>query len=109
MTRLANVIASKVHQLLTDLPNALVVAGRDLRVAEAQVGAAARLLKVRSDAKDDAFFERRGLSDARNFYAHYLRLSGVLVLDEVISPVFWVNPEARRPLNEDIVSYLTRC
>ena len=66
----------------------------------------ARLLKARTDAKDDAFFERRGLADARNFYAHYLRLSGVLVLDEASPAVFSHNPEARRRLSDEIVHYL---
>jgi hypothetical protein len=107
--RLGNVMAAKVRQLPPELPNALVVTGQDTRVTEALVGDAARLLKGRNDASDDAFFERRGLGDARNFYAHYLRLSGVLVLDEASLRVFWPNPEARHRLNDEVISYLARC
>jgi hypothetical protein len=106
-TRLANIIAAKVRQLPPELPNALVVTGAEIAVAEERVGDAARLLKARNDASDDPFFERRGLGDARNFYAHYLRLSGVLVLDEADLPVFWPNPEARRRLSDEVIRYLT--
>ena len=107
VTRLANVIVAKVRQLPAELPNALVVAGHDLAITETLVNEAARAIKVHTDTRDDDFFERRGLSDAATFHARYLRLSGLLVLDEASEPVFWTNREAKHPLPLEVVARLT--
>ncbi|HEY2595958.1 MAG TPA: hypothetical protein VGK33_18860 [Chloroflexota bacterium] len=104
--RLGNLVTAKLRQLPPELPNALVIAGRELAITETEVAQAARLLKTHNDSSDDAFFERRGLGGARDFYAHFLRLSGVLVLDEARAPLFWANPEARRPLPAEVVARL---
>jgi hypothetical protein len=104
MPRLAAVVAAKVRQLPGDLPNALAMSGQELGVAEAQLSDAARQLKVRADAKDDAFFARRGAGDARSFYAQYLRLSGVFVFEADAAAVWWANREARRPLPDEVVA-----
>jgi hypothetical protein len=104
--RLAGLIAAKVRQLASEVPNALVISGQALGVTEAQLGDAARQLKAHVDARDDAFFARHGAGDARSFYTHYLRLSGVLVVEEDDAAVFWANREARRPLSEEIISRL---
>jgi hypothetical protein len=103
--RLGNLVAAKLRQLPPDLPNAVVIAGRELAIAETDVAEAARLLKAHNDRNDDAFFERRGLGGARDFYARFLGLSGVLVLDEARGPAFWANPEAR-PLLAEVVARL---
>jgi hypothetical protein len=103
--RLANVIAGKLRQLPASMPNALLVA-TGLALGEDDVTAATRLLKSRSDARDDDFFARRGLQSAREFYAQYLRLSGVLVLDERTA-AFCPNREARHPLPSETVAALT--
>jgi len=103
--RLANVIAGKLRQLPASMPNALLVA-TELALTEDHITAATRLLKSRSDVKDDDFFARRGLQSAREFYAQYLRLSGVLVLDERTA-VFSPNREARHPLSSEAVAALT--
>jgi hypothetical protein len=110
VSRLANLITAKVRQLPGDLPNALVITTRGLPVNEETLADATRLLKLHTDGKDDVFFERRGLRNARDFYAQYLHLSGVLVLDEAgprTSAVFFANREARRPLPSEAVARLT--
>jgi hypothetical protein len=76
----------------------LVIVGRALTLNEDRLIAAGRLLKQHIDRKDDAFFARRGFKDARDGYARYLHLSGVIVLDEATSPAradYWANREAR--------------
>jgi hypothetical protein len=105
--RLANVIAGKLRQLPGNLPNALLVA---TSVTDASLEAATRLLKSHADQKDDAFFARRGLETARDFYAHYLHLGGIFVLDEAAVPphaIFRANREARHPLPREVVTALT--
>jgi hypothetical protein len=110
--RLANVITGKLRQLPGDIPNALVIAARGLPLNEGSLVAAMRLLKMHADHKDDSFFARRGLKDARDFYAHYLHLSGICILDEVTAParaIFSPNREARHPLSKEAVTVLMQC
>jgi hypothetical protein len=105
--RVASTIAAKVRQLPGDVPNALVIVAKTL---DAELSEAFRLLKQRAEAKDDAFFAARGLKDARDFYTHFLRLGGVLAVDESSAPprIAWVrNREARRPLPEEAIHRLS--
>jgi len=112
VARLANVITGKLRQLPGDTPNALVIVARGLPLNEDSLIAAVRLLKMHTDRKDDAFFARRGLKDARDFYAQYLHLSGVFVLDEATAPagaIFSPNREARHPLSKQALTGLMQC
>jgi hypothetical protein len=112
VARLANVITGKLRQLPADLPNALVMAASGLSLDEDSLVAALRLLKTHTDAKDDAFFARRGLKDARTFHAQFLHLSGLFVLDEASASaraVFSPNREARHPLSKEAVTALMQC
>jgi hypothetical protein len=110
--KLANVIAGKLRQLPGDIPNSLVIAARGLSLTEDSLVAAVRLLKTHTDEKDDAFFVRRGFKDARDFYAQYLHLGGIFVLDEATEParaIFSPNREARLPLAKETLSALMQC
>jgi hypothetical protein len=107
--RLANVVAGKLRQLPGGVPNALVISTRGLQLSEETLIAALRLLKTRSERKDQAFFARHGLRTARDFYAQYLHLSGVFALDEATAPIVWNNREARHPLPKEAVAALTVC
>jgi hypothetical protein len=114
-TRLANVIPAKLRQLPGDLPNALVIATKatgGLPLTEENLADATRLLKMHNDAKDDSFFVRRGLKNARDFYTQYLHLGGIFVLDEASAPasgIFAANREARRSLPREGVAALLVC
>jgi hypothetical protein len=110
--RLANVIAGKVRQLPADVPNGLLIAARGLWIAEDDMAAAVRLLKTHAERKDDTFFTRRGLKDARDFHTRFLNLGGVLVLDESSSParvVSFSNRAARHPLPNEALTRLLNC
>jgi hypothetical protein len=112
VTRLANVISGKVRQLPGETPNGLVMVAHGLAVDENALNAAARLLKTHTDGKNDAFFARRGLKDARSFYAQYLHLGGIFVVDEANVPpgaIFWPNREARHPLSREAITALVQC
>src|SRR5437879_10824302 len=110
--KLANVISGKLRQLPGEIPSALVIAARGLPLTEDSLVAAVRLLKTHTDGKDDAFFARRGFKDARDFYAQYLHLGGIFVLDEATDPtraIFSPNREARQPLAKEVLSALMHC
>jgi len=109
IARLANVMTGKLRQLPAEVPNALVITTRGLPLGEESLAEATRLLKAHSDAKDDTFFVRRGLKDARDFYAQYLHLSGIFVVDETSASIFWSNREARHPLSKEAVAGLSAC
>jgi hypothetical protein len=112
VNRLANVITGKLRQLPGDMPNAILIAAHRPGLTEDSLTAATRLLKMHTDRKDDAFFARRGLKDARDFYAQYLHLSGIVVVDEATTPasaIFSPNREARHPLSKEVVSALMQC
>jgi hypothetical protein len=107
VVRLANVVVAKVRQMPAEAPNGLVIVARDLAADEDVLASALRLLKQHTDAKDDAFFARRGLRDARDFHALYLRLGGIFVFDEAAetsTAVFAHNPEARHPLPSEALT-----
>jgi hypothetical protein len=111
-TKLANVISGKLRQLPGEMPNALLIAARGLALTEDSLVEAVRLLKTHTDQRDDVFFARRGFKDARDFYAQYLHLGGIFVLDEARVPagaVFSPNREARHPLSKEAVAGLLQC
>ncbi len=112
VARLANVITGKLRQLPGGIPNSLVIAARGQLLNEETLGAAVRLLKLHTDGKDDSFFARRGFKDARDFYAQYLHLTGIFVLDESTAPAratFLPNREARHPLSKEALTALMQC
>ena len=78
-TRFGESLLAKLRQLPPSLPNVLVVAiGGD--TAEAlDVAATTHGLRASADAKDEAFFARRGFEGTREFYERYLRLAAVIV------------------------------
>jgi hypothetical protein len=84
-----------------------VITGSESGVDDETVRSALKILKAHTDEKDDAFFTRRGLKDARHFYAQFLHLAGVFVLDEGRSVFFVVNRDARSPLSSEVVRRLT--
>jgi hypothetical protein len=103
-TRFGESLLAKLRQLPPSLPNVLVVA-IDGDTAEAlDVAATARGLRARADAKDEAFFARRGFEGTREFYERYLRLAAVIVWSEGATgearAAMWTNRSARIPLPE---------
>ena len=89
-----------------------MIAARGLPLTEDSLLAVVRLLKTHTDQKDDAFFAHRGFKDARDFYAQYLHLGGICVLDEATAParaIFSPNREARHPLSKEAVAAFMQC
>jgi hypothetical protein len=112
VARLATIIGAKLRQLPGDASNGLVITTRGLSLHEESLAAAVRLLKTHGDRKDDAFFARRGLKDARDFHVQFLHLGGIVVLDEAPASrrvIAFTNREARHPLPREAVAAFTAC
>jgi hypothetical protein len=108
VARLASVVTGKLRQLPSNAPNALVIVTHGLPLDEDSLVAAMRLLKQHADRKDDEFFARRGLQDARDFYARYLHFGGICILSDATA-IFWPNREARHPLPQAALTALMQC
>ena len=93
----------KLRQLPPSVPNVVLVMS-DRPASAVDVAGSVRALRDRADAKDDAFFERRGLESSRGFYDRFLRLSAVISWrDEAHGDdraALWINPSARISLPE---------
>jgi hypothetical protein len=110
--RLPYTLLGKLRQLPSGTPNVVLMMGDGGPIGENEVEAAALLLKARADRRDNSFFARRGFESARDYYAHWLRLSGVFSRSEVkgrVSAAFWANRESRHPLPRDAVTAVLRC
>lgn len=97
-------LLSKLRQLPPSVANALVVVIEGDTAAALDVAAATRALRSRADAKDEAFFTRRGFEGTRGFYERYLRLGAVFVwcehAVEDARATLWTNASARIALPE---------
>ena len=95
----AGPILTKLQQLPTSTPNALLVAIEGATAEALDVAAATRALRSRADAKDEPFFADRGFAGTRDFYERYLRLGAVLAWCEGATgdarASLWTNPSAR--------------
>jgi hypothetical protein len=93
-------LLAKLRQLPPSVPNALLLAASGKGGAdELGVADAARALRARADAKDEAFFASRGLAGTQQFYQRFLRLGAVFVWCEGAAAdarvALWRNPSAR--------------
>ncbi len=96
---IGRVLMAKLRQLPPSAPNVLLLATGTSGADALAIDAAAKALRARADAKDEAFFARHKLAGARGFYDRFLRLGAVLVWAESASAdhraELWVNPSAR--------------
>ena len=86
---------AKLRQLPPSVANALLMVVDEGPWIDP--AAVARTLRARADAKDEAFFARRGFRGSRDFYDRFLRLGVVIVWTDAPSaaPQVWVNRSAR--------------
>ena len=109
---LAERIVAKLRQLPPSVPNVLFIAS-DQAASAVDVAGAVRLLRDRADARDDAFFARRGLDRGRGFSERILRLGAVISwCDEAGGDERaerWVNPSARIALPDPVGRACVAC
>ncbi|MGQ0608661.1 MAG: hypothetical protein ACT4OQ_09395 [Chloroflexota bacterium] len=97
-------LLTKLRQLPASAPNVVLLATEGDDAGATDVAAAARALRIRADAKDEAFFAARGFDGTRAFYKRYLRLSAVLTWCEGATgdarAALWTNRSARIAFSE---------
>ena len=106
-------LLAKIRQLPPSVPNAVLLAIESGDAETLDVATAARSLRDRGDAKDEAYFATRGFKGTREFYERYLRLGGVLVWSEAAvgdaRAATWENRSARIALPERAVRACVLC
>jgi hypothetical protein len=106
-------LLAKLRQLPPSVPNAVLVAIEGDRADGYDVGAAIRGLRARAEAKDEAFFTRRGLDGTRGFNQRSLRLGAVMVWCDGAAgdarASVWINRSARIAVPERAIRACLRC
>ncbi len=110
---IGGVILAKLRQLPPSVPNLLLIAVADGRADALDVGASVRAVRSRADARDDAFFERRGFDGTRTFFDQFLRLGGVVTWCEAGSgdarAALWTNGSARIAVPDQAARAILSC
>lgn len=109
---IADMLCSKLGQLLPQCTNVLLVGAESLFVTQDTLRAALLNLQQRAERNDATIVQRNGFRDRAHFFQHYQRLSEVLVrwphrkMDEPM--IGWVNPQAKYPLPGKVRTVLYR-
>jgi len=110
--KLASTVCQKIGQLAPGMLNLLVLSYEHDRVDGFDGPAALVQLRRLAEQKDDAFFARRGLADARDFLKQYQRLSAALFRihqeDGAIQSALWLNSNAKHHLPDDLRNALLK-
>ncbi|HEY2982100.1 MAG TPA: hypothetical protein VGJ22_13030 [Anaerolineales bacterium] len=97
--QLADMVCSKLGQLLPQRINILLAGVQAPGLDEGSLRAAMLDLQQRAERNDPGVVQRHGFRDRADFFNHYQRLSEVLVRGPAGEPVIgWVNPQAKYPL-----------
>jgi hypothetical protein len=111
-SKLASTVCQKIGQLAPGMINLLVLSYEHDRVDGFDGPTALLQLRQLAEQKDDAFFARRGLVDARDFLKQFQRLSAVLfrihLEDGGIQSTLWLNAAAKHLLPDDLRNALLR-
>jgi hypothetical protein len=106
-------LLAKLRQLPPSAPNAILFAIEGDTAEALDIDAATRTLRSRADAKDEAFFTKRGFDGTRGFYERYLRLGAVFVAAEAATgdacATLWFNRSARIAMPEPAARACLRC
>ena len=110
----AELIVGKLRQLPPSVPNILVLAVGGASAEGVDVAAATSLLRARADARDEDFFQGRGLAGTRSFYDRYLRLGRVFTWCEEAPTgqnraASWTNPLARMAVDPRAAAACLAC
>jgi hypothetical protein len=109
--QLDRTVCDKLGQLPPGMLNLLVLGADDPASAALVLTTVTRRLEDGVAHKDEALFQRRGLTGTRDFLRHYRRLSGIAWFGDPLDqpPVgLWKNPQARHALPADLARTLSR-
>lgn len=110
--RLADVICSKLGQLLPQHSNVLIIGVETLHLMQSDLRTAMLRIQQRAEGNEATFLQRHRFRDRADFFHHYQRLSEVLVRGPHGEPaeplVTWVNAQAKHPLPGKVRTVLYR-
>jgi hypothetical protein len=109
--KLVNMLCDKLGQLPPSISNVIFLMTEEMIYSATDLQASLSFLRERAIQKDDAFFARRNLNSARDFYRQQLRLSAVLIYTpQPASPTLpitlWLNPQTKHPLPANVQNLL---
>ena len=102
----AEVICDAVGQLVPNALNAVLIGVSPAPTPN--LARALRDLRGRAERKDDAYFQRRGFTDARSFLRSFERLSAVAMIGVACAARLEGNRLALRPMPSDVSHALER-
>ena len=110
--KLANIVCQKIGQLAPGMINLLVLSYEQDHVDGFDGPAALLQLRRVAEHKDDEFFQRRGLADARDFLRQFQQLSAALFRNHrpsgTIQSALWLNANAKHRLPADLRNALLK-
>jgi len=111
--RMAEIVSSKLRQMLPSMMNLLVIMAEQQRICELELGQVMNQLKQRAEQKEPQLFRRHRFRNPADFFKYYQRLSGVLLTrtgqpDNGPCPILWLNPQTKHPLPGPICTILQR-
>ncbi|MCB9076403.1 MAG: hypothetical protein H6631_02325 [Anaerolineaceae bacterium] len=111
--RMAEIVSSKLRQMLPSMMNLLVVVADDQVMCELDVGRVMNRLKQRAEQKEPQLFQRHRFRDPADFFKYYYRLSGVWLRssgqpETGPCPILWLNNQTKHPLPAPICTILQR-
>lgn len=110
-SRVADAVCEKLRQMPPSIPNLLWIAAEDAAGAALDLRAAMKRLLQRVEAGDEALLARHNFADRAEFFAGWLRLSGVVVRiarEGAAMSQLWANPQARHALPRELAVLLSR-
>jgi len=111
--RMAEIVGSKLGQMLPSLMNLLVIIADQQTMCELDVGKVMNQLKQRAEQKEPQLFQRYSFRATSDFFKYYQRLSGVLLRstghhETGKCPILWLNNQTKHPLPAPICTILQR-
>lgn len=111
--RLAEIVGSKLSQMLPSMMNLLVIMADLQTMCELDVGKVMNQLKQRAEQKEPQLFQRHSFRDTSDFFRYYQRLSAVLLRstgndESGKCPILWINNQTKHPLPAPICTILQR-
>ena len=110
--RLAAVACGKLRQLVPGVVNVLLIGARLDGLATVQLSEAMIRLQRHAEQGDGKLLGRYGFASRSDFFAHYQRLSEIVVRDTTASSTetiaSWTNPQARQKMPTKVRTALLR-
>ena len=111
--RLAEIVGSKLSQMLPGMMNLLVIVADQPALCELEVGQVMNQLKERAEQKEARLFQRHSFRHTADFFKYYQRLSGVWLRstgqhETGKCPVLWLNNQTKHPLPAPVCTILQR-